>query len=149
VISDGKDWTQNVPKVEFPFLQKIYALYGVQDNVENVHLADEGHDYGPSKRLAMYRFLARKFNLKIDQAQDANGQLDESKVTIEKPEELHVFADAAALPSHALHGVEAIEATLHSLQAPSSTTNHQLGKPIQLFNGKNLDGWVWIQRPPK
>src|SRR5687767_9348685 len=24
-----------------------------------------------------------------------------------------------------------------------------LGKPIQLFNGKNLDGWVWYQRPPK
>lgn len=24
-----------------------------------------------------------------------------------------------------------------------------LGQPIQLFNGKNLDGWVWYQRPPK
>src|SRR4051794_29964816 len=24
-----------------------------------------------------------------------------------------------------------------------------LGEPIQLFNGKNLDGWVWYQRPPK
>src|SRR4051794_24415635 len=24
-----------------------------------------------------------------------------------------------------------------------------LGKPIQLFNGTNLDGWVWYQRPQK
>ena len=24
-----------------------------------------------------------------------------------------------------------------------------LGQPIQLFNGKNLDGWLWYQRPPK
>ncbi len=24
-----------------------------------------------------------------------------------------------------------------------------LGKPVQLFNGKNLEGWVWYQRPPK
>lgn len=24
-----------------------------------------------------------------------------------------------------------------------------LGKPIQLFNGKDLTGWVWYQRPPK
>ena len=24
-----------------------------------------------------------------------------------------------------------------------------LGEPIQLFNGKDLDGWVWYQRPPK
>jgi hypothetical protein len=129
VISDGKDWTQNVPKVEFPFLQKIYSLYAAPDNVENVHLADEGHDYGPSKRLAMYRFLARKFNLNLDQAKDASGQLDERKVTIEKPEDLHAFADAAALPAHALHGVEAIETALHSLQVPSRAMNHQFGEP--------------------
>ena len=25
----------------------------------------------------------------------------------------------------------------------------KLGTPISLFNGKNLDGWVWFQRPPK
>ena len=24
-----------------------------------------------------------------------------------------------------------------------------LGEPVQLFNGKNLDGWTWYQRPPK
>jgi hypothetical protein len=24
-----------------------------------------------------------------------------------------------------------------------------LGEPIALFNGRNLDGWVWYQRPPK
>jgi hypothetical protein len=24
-----------------------------------------------------------------------------------------------------------------------------LGEPIQLFNGKDLEGWVWYQRPPK
>ena len=23
-----------------------------------------------------------------------------------------------------------------------------LGKPVQLFNHKDLDGWVWVQRPP-
>jgi len=25
----------------------------------------------------------------------------------------------------------------------------RLGDPIPLFNGKNLDGWTWYQRPPK
>src|SRR3954465_6001934 len=24
-----------------------------------------------------------------------------------------------------------------------------LGEPIQLFNGKDLKGWAWYQRPPK
>jgi hypothetical protein len=36
---------------------------------------------------------------------------------------------------------------------PSDTTalklSGPLGKPIQLFNGKDLTGWVWYQRPPK
>src|SRR5262249_42092552 len=25
----------------------------------------------------------------------------------------------------------------------------KLGTPIQLFNGKDLEGWVWYQRPPR
>ena len=25
----------------------------------------------------------------------------------------------------------------------------KLGKPIALFNGRDLDGWIWYQRPPK
>ena len=37
--------------------------------------------------------------------------------------------------------------------APRATSAPALsaapGKPIQLFNGKNLDGWIWYQRPPK
>ena len=63
VISDGSDWTRNVPAIEFPYLQKVYSLYGKQENVENVHLATEGHDYGVSKRLAMYDFMAKHLGL--------------------------------------------------------------------------------------
>ncbi|MEA2707817.1 MAG: hypothetical protein QOF78_418 [Phycisphaerales bacterium] len=39
----------------------------------------------------------------------------------------------------------AAPATAPVASAPSGL----LGKPIQLFNGKDLDGWVWYQRPPK
>ena len=38
-------------------------------------------------------------------------------------------------------------ATLHATSAPALSA--ATGKPFQLFNGKNLDGWVWYQRPPK
>ena len=44
LISDGDDWTRNVDKVEFPYIQKVYEAYGKAENVENVHLALEKHD---------------------------------------------------------------------------------------------------------
>ncbi|MCW1922620.1 acetylxylan esterase [Luteolibacter arcticus] len=72
VISDGKDWTQHVPKLELPHLQRIYGLFGKEDAVENAHFADEGHDYGPSKRTAMYRFVGKSFSLDAAKADEAS-----------------------------------------------------------------------------
>jgi uncharacterized protein len=66
LISDGDDWTKNNPELEFPFMQKIYKFYGKEGNVENAHFANEKHDYGPSKRQAAYKFLAKHFKLNAD-----------------------------------------------------------------------------------
>jgi hypothetical protein len=44
VISDGKDWTQFVPQIEFPFVQRIYDLYHASNKVQNAHFPSEGHD---------------------------------------------------------------------------------------------------------
>lgn len=109
VISDGKDWTQHVPEAEYPFLQEIYRRFGVPDQVENVHLADEGHDYGPSKRAALYGFLAKHLGLRAAPADPATGQVDESGVTIELPAQLRVYDAAHPLPDHALRSTEEIE----------------------------------------
>ncbi len=116
VVSDGKDWTQHVPRIEFPFLQKIYGYYGATTEVANVHLADEGHDYGPSKRAALYRFVAEKFRLDLAAVQRADGTIDESRVTTEKPAQLRVFDATFPIPHHALHDVGAIERALRKLQ---------------------------------
>lgn len=116
VISDGADWTQNVPSVEFPYLQKVYSLYGKQANVENVHLATEGHDYGVSKRLAMYDFMAKHLGLNINAVKDKDGKADESKVTIEKYDALLVFGIDGKLPANALEGSEAIRNRLNSMK---------------------------------
>jgi sugar phosphate isomerase/epimerase len=102
VVSDGKDWTQNVPVNEFPFLQNIYSYYSAPAQVKNVHLAEEGHDYGSSKRRAMYEFIADKFNLDISKA-------DESKIVIENEAALYVFGEKGeSLPANALKGFDAI-----------------------------------------
>jgi hypothetical protein len=116
VISDGSDWTADVPAVEFPYLKKVYELYGKPGNVENVHLATEGHDYGVSKRMAMYDFMARHLGLNINAVKDKTGKIDESKVKIEKYEDLLVFGKEGKLPANALKGVDKVREVLKSLQ---------------------------------
>ncbi len=66
LISDGADWTKNTPVVEFPFIQKIYQLYGREGVVENAHFSAEGHDYGFTKRQAAYVFMAKHLSLNAD-----------------------------------------------------------------------------------
>ena len=76
LVSDGGDWTSTTPELEYPYLQRIYGFYGATDNIKNIHLPKERHDFGPNKRNAVYKFFIETFNL------DAS-KLDESKVTIE------------------------------------------------------------------
>lgn len=107
VVSDGKDWTQNVPKNEAPFLQNIYRFYGKEDAVQNVHLATEGHDYGKSKRLAMYEFIAKHFSLNLPAIKNGSNEIDESGVTIENEGALKVFGvKGENLPANAVKGYE-------------------------------------------
>ena len=116
VVSDGGDWTLNVPQVEYPFLQHIYGYYSATDNVANVHLPLEGHNYGPSKRAALYRFVAARFGLNLAAVQNAKGEIDESRVTLEPHGRMHVFDQDFPVPAKALRDTAAIEASLRALQ---------------------------------
>jgi len=116
IISDGKDWTANTPQVEFPFIQKIYALYSARNKVKNIHFADEGHDYGPNKREAMYKFMAKNLGLDIARIRTRDRKTDESKVTIENMSMMQVFDDSNPFPENVCKTLEEIEASLKSLQ---------------------------------
>ncbi len=82
LVSDGADWTKNTEKVEYPFAKRIYELYNKDSLVENVHLANEGHDYGESKRFATYQFLAKHLNLDVNKIKDASGKINKASLTI-------------------------------------------------------------------
>jgi dienelactone hydrolase len=103
VVSDGKDWTDHVPQIEFPYLQKMYGFYNKTDVLKNVHLPEEGHDFGINKRTPLYEFVAQHFSLNINLIKDATGKIDERKVTIEKEPAMYAFGPhGESLPANAI-----------------------------------------------
>jgi hypothetical protein len=114
LISDGKDWTKNTPDVEYPYIRNVYKLYGRENFVENVHLPDEGHDYGINKRKAAYAFLAKYLNLSLQEVINSGGEVDENFVKLEPSGILQVFNDTHPIPSYAVKGNEEVSALLES-----------------------------------
>lgn len=109
IVSDGKDWSADVPELEYPFISRIYDFYGQKDKVQNVHLQEEGHDYGPNKRKAVYRFFAENLGLNLKAIEDQSGNIDESTCTVEEFPKMYAFGDQGEkLPANAVKGMDAL-----------------------------------------
>jgi uncharacterized protein len=107
LVSDDSDWTKNCPRLEYPYIRKIYGWYGVQRDVENVHLPGEHHDFGPSKRQAVYRFFAK--HLGLDTTGVVSGGLfDENDSAVLSIADLTVFNALHPRPPGAASGNEAV-----------------------------------------
>lgn len=92
VISDGGDWSAHVPEDVMPHLNRIYGFFGREDWVENAHFPEGKHDYNAAKRVPLYRFLAKHWQLDVAKA-------DESKVRLLPAESLRVFPAGEKLPA--------------------------------------------------
>ena len=102
IVSNGKDWTRFIPQTGFPYIKHIYSLYGAESKVANAHFPKEGHDYGLSKRMAAYPFLAKHLSLDISKVQNSEGKIDESFVSLETREQMLVFGKGLPWPKDAV-----------------------------------------------
>jgi hypothetical protein len=78
--------------------------------VQNAHFEKEGHDYGISKRFAMYPFIAEHLGLNIKTLINNKGEIDESFVTIEERKDMLVFGNnGELLPENAMKSIDELE----------------------------------------
>ena len=110
VVSDGGDWTDRMPDHDFLYLKKMYTWYGKPDNVTNVHLPNDKHDFGFNKRKAVYEFFAKHLGLNLKPIQVADGSIVDTTITLEPENAFYVFGDKGEkLPAHAVKGFENLE----------------------------------------
>ncbi len=128
LISDGGDWTDKMPEHDFPYLQKMYGYYGKETNVSNVHLPNDKHDFGITKRKPLYAFMAKYLSLNINAITTAD-TINESSITIEPEKALYVFGDKGEkLPAHAIHGFENVEKVFEDeIQKARSNQRYKIG----------------------
>jgi sugar phosphate isomerase/epimerase/dienelactone hydrolase len=110
VVSDGGDWTDRMPEHDLLYLQKMYRWYGKTDNLTNVHLPGEKHDFGYSKRKAVYDFFAKHLQLNLKAIQNTEGNIVDTAIVLEPENAFYVFGDKGEkLPANAVKGFENIQ----------------------------------------
>jgi sugar phosphate isomerase/epimerase/dienelactone hydrolase len=110
VVSDGGDWTDKMPDHDFLYLQKMYGYYNKVDNVTNVHLPNDKHDFGFSKRKPVYEFIAKHFNLPLKNILNTEGNIEDTVITVLPEKTFYTFGDnGERLPANAIKGFENVE----------------------------------------
>lgn len=97
LISVGNDPTSNFPNFGFPYIRNVYQIRGAVSHAQNLHLEHEKHDFGLTKRNAIYQFFAEHLNFKLVPEET-------EKIVIETPDQMSVFNKKHPLPPKAIKG---------------------------------------------
>jgi dienelactone hydrolase len=121
LVSATGDWTRNVPKEEYPAIQKIYDLYGKGDQVDVVQI-DQVHNFNELSREAVYRFFAKR-----------NPGLSESSELTEHDISVPMLQDMLALSDHPLPAnALKLDGLFRYWQDVSQAQNNQIQDPMFL-----------------
>ena len=90
MVAATGDMTKNTPKEEFPAVQGIYRLLGVESNVESIQF-DTVHNYNKDSREAVYTF----FNARM---LGGKGKVVEQRFAIEQLQDLLALFEDSGLP---------------------------------------------------
>jgi dienelactone hydrolase len=103
LISNGSDYTHNTPRIEYPYIRKVYTLYDAEHKIENEHFPQQVHDYGYDKRVVMYNFFGQHLGLDPHAIPYDNG-FNEDFVKLGYKDDLCVFTNENPMPGNALKG---------------------------------------------
>jgi len=103
LISNGADYTHNTPRIEYPYIQKVYSLYDAEHKIENVHFPQQKHDYGHDKRVIAYNFFSQHLGLDSQKIPYNNGY-NEDFVILGSKDDLSLFDPTNPFPLNALKG---------------------------------------------
>ncbi len=81
-----QDWTNQNPEYEFPAVRAIYALFGAEERVANVHF-DAPHNYNRGTREHMYAW----FLLWLTRKKDVGRRVREPDFPLPSPDQLRLF----------------------------------------------------------
>jgi len=112
-ISNGADYTRNTPQIEYPYIQKVYALYDAEHKVENVHFPNQKHDFGYDKRVVAYNFFGHHLDLNVNRMPYNNG-FKEDFIILGYRNDLSIFNVNNPIPENALQGDDEVIAFLKS-----------------------------------
>ncbi len=96
------DPTHDFPATVQPLIESIYRDHAAADQLQCVHLTDEPHDFGPTKRAIVYEFFAKHFGL-------ASVPEDLTRIAVEPAEALAAVNSLRPLPEAAAQDVQDLE----------------------------------------